>query len=155
MIIEKHHRLSPSLYVGKIRVSFTLCINKRKSVFTNKNITEAILSELKKSLVKYNVINWAYIFMPDHMHIVLEGKEKDSNLLKCLKLFKQFSGYWFSKNISGIEWQKDFYDHIHRKEDDLPVHIRYILNNPVRKGLVKDWNDYPFKGSLDNKLNEI
>lgn len=34
-------------------------------------------------------------------------------------------------------------------------HIIYILDNPVRKGLVSDWKDYPFKGSLDFSLEDI
>ena len=44
-------------------------------------------------------------------------------------------------------WQKDFYDHIVRDEDETGRHIRYILNNPVKQGLVRHWKDYPFMGS--------
>ena len=33
--------------------------------------------------------------------------------------------------------------------------IIYILNNPVRKGITTNWEEYPFSGSLDFNLNEI
>ncbi len=93
--------------------------------------------------------------MPDHLHIVNEGISDESDLWKMLNLFKQKTGFWLSNNREEAKWQKDFYDHIHRKEVDLKKHIRYILNNPVRKGLVSDWREYPFKGSLDFSLEKI
>jgi hypothetical protein len=37
-----------------------------------------------------------------------------------------------------------FYDHALRKEEDIRVVAEYIINNPVRAGLVKEWRDYPF-----------
>lgn len=54
-----------------------------------------------------------------------------------------------------MRWQKDFYDHIHRKEEDLKKHIIYILDNSARRGLVVNWDEYFFKGSLDFDLKEI
>lgn len=47
----------------------------------------------------------------------------------------------------AIKWQKDFYDHILRKDEDVKKHVMYILNNPVRRGIVENWKDYPYKGS--------
>ncbi|MFZ2089614.1 MAG: hypothetical protein WAU47_13665, partial [Desulfobaccales bacterium] len=54
-----------------------------------------------------------------------------------------------------ISWQKDFFDHILRKDESLPVVIRYVLENPVRKGLVSDWRDYPFKGAISCNLDDV
>ena len=93
--------------------------------------------------------------MPDHAHFIIEGKSSKSNLLKCMSDFKQRTGFWLSKNMSGFRWQKDFYDHIHRKDEDLRKHINYIFDNPVRKGLVEKWEDYKYIGSLDFDLKDI
>ena len=93
--------------------------------------------------------------MPDHLHLVLEGKSEKSDLWKAVGLFKQKTGFLLSKNKKDIRWQKDFYDHLHRKDEDLKKHIIYILDNSVRSGLVDNWEDYPFKGSLDFDLEEI
>ena len=54
-----------------------------------------------------------------------------------------------------VRWQKDLFDYIHRKEHDLKDHIFYILDNPVRSGIVKNWKDYRYKGALDLNLHEI
>jgi len=93
--------------------------------------------------------------MPDHVHIVLEGKSHSSDLWKTISQFKQKTGYWLSKNSPTHKWQKSFYDHILRKDEDLKKYLMYIVNNPIRKGLVKNWFDYPYLGSLDHDINNL
>lgn len=88
-----------------------------------------------------------YLFMPDHAHLLLRGSSEDSDLLETMYEFKQRSGFWLRQHHAGVRWQKDFYDHILRREEETKKHIRYILENPVRAGLCNDWNNYPLKGS--------
>ena len=38
---------------------------------------------------------------------------------------------------AGVHWQRDFFDHRIRDNEDLREKREYILANPVRKGLVK------------------
>ena len=85
--------------------------------------------------------------MPDHGHLLIEGKLEESDLWQSIVNFKRKSGYWLTRNHPSEEWQKDFYDHILRKDEDLMKQVRYILGNPVRRGLVEDWKTYPYKGS--------
>ncbi len=155
MIKQKKHRLLSESYIGIIRCTFTLCVNNRAPLFTNKNIINKFNEILKDELKIQQIKNLIYIYMPDHLHLVLEGEDEKSDLLKAIKSFKQKSGYWLLKNKKECKWQKDFYDHIHRKEDDLKKHIIYILENPVRKGIVETWDEYEFKGSLDHEIEEL
>ena len=60
-----------------------------------------------------------------------------------------------SANKPEMRWQKDFYDHVISVHDDIAAQVKYILNNPVRKGLVPMWQEYPFKGSIGCKIEEI
>ena len=154
-VTEKKHRLPLRNYCGTVRISFTICINDHFPVFVDSKIVDLFVSILSATTKKHSCVNWAYIFMPDHVHIVLEGTKECSNLWKAVVLFKQKTGYWFSKNLPRVQWQKDFYDRIHRHEDELLNHILYVINNPVRKGIVKHWREYRFKGSLDNDLDAI
>ena len=76
-------------------------------------------------------------------------------MLRFIKAYKQKTGYWLAKNQINAAWQTGFFDHIIRKEEGL-VHVaRYILHNPVRKGLVEYWQDYPFKGSIGCQLEDL
>ncbi|MBT9132709.1 MAG: hypothetical protein DDT31_00074 [Syntrophomonadaceae bacterium] len=138
-----------------MRVNFTFCIEEKRVLFTERIIVEKFLEILIEAKNKYACKNWVYIFMPDHLHLILEGNSEEADLWKTVVLFKQKTGFWLSGNGRGMQWQKDFYDHIHRKDEDLKKHIIYILDNSVRRSLVDNWKDYPFKGSLDFDLEEI
>ena len=154
-ISESKHRLSLDCYKGRVRITFTLCVKDRRQLFITKTLVDQFLAILKNTEEKYECINWAYLFMPAHLHLIMEGMSDRSDLWKMIVLFKQKTGFWLSQNAPEIQWQKDFYDHIHRADDDLKKQIRYILENPLRKKLVSDWKIYPFKGSLDFNLDEI
>ncbi|MBI2059036.1 MAG: transposase [Nitrospirae bacterium] len=146
-IRERKHRLPPDSYRGQAAASFTLCIQDRRSIFNNPFPVPRFVDILMNSLQRHLCDSPVYLFMPDHMHLVLQGTSAQSDLRQCVVSFKQASGFWFRREMAGIRWQKDFYDHILRKDEDLVKHLRYVLDNPVRKGLVTDWRAYPFKGS--------
>lgn len=146
-IKERKHRLPREAYIGRVRRSFTICVLDKKVLFISDHVFRAMVDMLKDALNKSNCDAHIYLFMPDHWHLLIEGKSDESDLWECVVDFKQKSGYWLARNALLEKWQKDFYDHILRKEKDLVKQIRYILENPVRKGLVEDWKTYPFKGS--------
>jgi len=60
-----------------------------------------------------------------------------------------------STNKPKMRWQKDFYDHIIRTNENIATQVRYILDNPVRRGLLSSWQEYPFMGSIGCKLENI
>jgi hypothetical protein len=41
-----------------------------------------------------------------------------------------------------------------RSDEETDKHMRYILENPIRKGIIEDWKEYPWKGSMVFDLNE-
>jgi len=146
-IREKRHRLIPELYVGERVVSFTGCVKDRKKLFTNLEIFLKMEEFLLSSMKKYKCDAYIYLFMPNHFHFILTGKNERSNIKKCIDLFKQKSGFYISQNQKEYHWQKDYYDHILRKHENLIANIKYILNNPVRAGIVDYWKDYKYMGS--------
>jgi putative transposase len=154
-ISESKHRLPLDYYKGRIRATFTICVKDRRQLFTTKTVVDQFLATPKNIENKYECINWVYLFMPDHLHLIMEGRTDRSDLWKMIVLFKQKTGFWLAQKMPEIQWQKNFYDHIHRTDEDLKKQIRYILENPLRKKLVSDWIIYPFKGSLDFNLFEI
>ncbi len=93
--------------------------------------------------------------MLDHVHFILSGIKDDANLWGAVVRFKQKTGFYLKRRNGLFQWQKDFYDHIIRQNENLITQVRYILDNPVRKGLVNNWNDYPLKGSIGIRLEEV
>ena len=64
--------------------------------------------------------------------------------------FKQASGFACNKLLGwqGPFWQASYYDHVVRRDEDIEAVRDYVLENPVRAGLVENAEDYPCSGSL-------
>jgi putative transposase len=93
-----------------------------------------------------------YCFMPDHLHVLLQGISPKADLWSAMVRFKQRTGFWLKRNRPAVRWQKDFHDRVVRREDNLADHVRYIVNNPVRAGIARDWREYPHIGTQDFDL---
>ncbi len=141
-------------YIGKKSVAFTGNVKYRKSLFDQKFAFIEIEKILLHSLASKDCEAHIYLFMPDHFHFILTGRNVISNIKKCIDSFKQKSGFWLSQNMPEYKWQKDYFDHVIRGETELANQIRYILMNPVKAGLVDHWKQYKYKGSTIYDLDE-
>ena len=93
--------------------------------------------------------------MPEHAHFILIGKLDNSDLLAGMYTFKQATGHWLRNHEPSVAWQESFYDHVIRVHEDLRAQVRYLVNNPVRRGLVNDWRQYSFTGAIGINLEEF
>ncbi|MDP2681543.1 MAG: transposase [Deltaproteobacteria bacterium] len=154
MLFPKVPRLKKFDYKGPYAYFITICTNFKNQYFVEKETVEAVLSLLKGCASDYRFKIFAYCFMPDHLHILLQGEE-DSSLKEFMRIFKQKTEWCFKKNRQKALWQKSYYDHVVRKDEAIEGISRYILGNPVRKGMVNDFRDYPFSGSMIFDINKM
>ena len=155
LIREKQHRLQEITYKGEISVSFTLCIEDRFPLFKKASIVNNFKNILRSEVKRSFCIVPVYCYMPDHQHLIVSGTNSEADTLSLIRKYKQKTGYWLAQHQISAGWQKDFFDHIIRKNEGLINLARYILENPVRKGLVEDWQDYPFNGAIGCELEEV
>ena len=82
--------------------------------------------------------------MPDHLHWMIQLNQRWS-LFKLVKTLKARSARAINRHLclQGSLWQRAFYDHAARKEEDTRQMARYIVANPLRAGLVRDIGSYP------------
>ena len=93
--------------------------------------------------------------MPDHAHLLAEGAAPESDLCAFMSSFKQKTGFAFATKWGRRLWQVGYYDRILRTDDATLMVVRYILDNPVRAGLVSRFSDYPYSGSDRYTLEEL
>jgi REP element-mobilizing transposase RayT len=141
------HRLALETYRGEVTASFTACVAGKQDLFVSSDIVGIFRQALWRASDRYQCEVLIYCFMPDHLHVALHGRTPSSDLWKAMTLFKQVTGHWLARHLPRVQWQKDFFDHILREEDELVRQLRYIADNPVRRGLVTEWHAYPFTGS--------
>ena len=90
---------------------------------------------------------FAYCLMPDHVHLLIGVG--DFSLSSVVGSWKSLCYQLRNETEPGeVLWQRSFFDHALRRDEDLRKAAEYVLNNPIRAGLVTDFHDYPLCGSF-------
>jgi REP-associated tyrosine transposase len=141
---RKNIRLPNQMYELSSQIfSVTICTKNRRPVFKSEKWAKTLLDSLKTGLFSKQTEHYAWCLMPDHLHLLISPR--GANLSTVLSAWKSYTGHLLRKNgLDGPCWQRGFYDHALRKEEDIQRAAEYIVNNPVRKGLAENWSDYPF-----------
>lgn len=149
---RKRTRLPVQLYAqcGPV-CSVTLAVRDRRPVFADPRAATSAVDLLLNHSQKTQVPIYGYCVMPDHVHLVL-GASKTCDVITFVGQFKNLAqrAVW-RLGINGPFWQSGFYDHFLRQDEQLERVIEYVLDNPVRAGLVTTRNDYPFSGTAGDK----
>ena len=140
-------------YVGPYRYFVTLCTAGKRPVFVPGFDYASVVKILSRLAGRFGIDVLTYCFMPDHLHLLLEGTE-NTDLKEFIRVFKQMTSYRY-KNEYAVLWQRSYYDRILRRDEDSVTVARYILNNPVRRELAETATDYPYSGSFVAPLNGI
>jgi REP element-mobilizing transposase RayT len=95
---------------------------------------------------RYELIAWCV--MPNHVHVLIEtwvGYPLD----KVLFSWKSFTAQEANKLLqrSGTFWGREYYDRFMRDERHFAQTVVYIEQNPVKAGLVKTAEDWPFSSA--------
>ena len=75
----------------------------------------ACLRELKFSSERCGFTVLVYCFMPDHLHLLVQGDD-EADLPRFLKDLKQRTGYAYRRASAKALWQKSYYDRVVRAE---------------------------------------
>ena len=89
------------------------------------------------------------VVMPDHVHVVLTPLIDESrctiiSLVEIMRSMKGASARRINQKNGkqGAIWQEESFDRVVRSSENLDAKIAYIIENPVRSGLVSDWREY-------------
>jgi putative transposase len=142
-------RLDQQVYAQTDLVcSVTIRTRRQPPVFACDRIASAAVEVLISLADRTGVYVHGYCVMPDHVHIVLSASPT-WDIIAFVGRFKNLvqRAFW-ELGGHGTMWQRRFWDHFPRREEDVRSAVTYGLANPVRAGLVKEWQSYRFSGSL-------
>ena len=97
----------------------------------------------------------AFSILSNHVHVVFaplqngvhpDGREKYHKLSKIMQSLKRHTARECNLLLgrSGTFWQAESYDHVVRDSAEWERIVRYVLNNPVKAGLVSTWRQWPY-----------
>jgi putative transposase len=135
-------------YIGTNRYFVTINVRERQQLFTNGQLVETCRTQIQTACESNGFQVLAYCYMPDHLHLLLEGLSGGSDLRRCIKNAKQRTSYQAIRLGVGRLWQSGYYDRIVRQDEDLARYVDYVVQNPVRAGLVARASDYPYASTV-------
>lgn len=101
----------------------------------------------------------AIVILPEHLHCVLTLPMNDANYsVRWSEIKKTFSrGLPATENRSASRrragergiWQRRFWEHVIRDEDDFAAHVDYVHFNPVKHGYCAKPIDWPHSSIHD------
>lgn len=128
--------------------------NRRQKVFFSDEDKKAYIDLLRKCATKAGISFWAYCIMDNHVHLIAVPENEDSLAEGMGETHKNYTRMInFRQGWRGYLWQGRFISYP-LDEQYLYAAVRYVERNPVRAGLVKKAEDYPFSSAKAHALKQ-
>ncbi len=142
--------------------SFTVVTNGRRPLFQADEARQCLREAIRAVQEDRPFEMAAIVLLPEHLHCVWKLPDGDFDFSRrwgCIK--SRFSKLWLcaggsatrtcasraKRHESGV-WQRRFWDHRIRDEEDMIRHVNYIHYNPVKHGLVRCPHAWPHSSFL-------
>jgi putative transposase len=142
--------------------------------FDDKFACRIFLDSLRLSQLKFRFHLWAYVVMPDHVHLLIWPIEMDYDISKILQAINGITSRRYSRLLARInpDLRSKYMENKGNREifrfwqrgggfdrnlfNDSAIHkcIRYIENNPVRSRLVGQANEYRWSSAYTLDCSE-
>jgi putative transposase len=131
----------------------TITTKDRQPLFLQPKAVQAFVDSLRDQTSSTGFTIWTFCVMPDHIHILCQPpSDSEIDLTAFIGRVKSVASRALAEAGFGWKvWQRGFYDHILRSDEDRIGVARYIVANPVRKGLVENVQDYPYSFVYEEK----
>ncbi|MGY4307671.1 putative transposase [Bradyrhizobium sp. USDA 4369] len=145
MVRYRRHRMSGGAYF------FTVTLADRRSCALVEHI-QLLKDAFRTARVKRPFEIDAIVILPEHLHVVMTLPAGDADFPGRWRMIKgAFSsallnaGFVVPRRRNGelALWQRRFWEHTIRDDDDFERHVDYVHFNPVKHGLTRRVLDWP------------
>ncbi len=109
---------------------------------------DLFVEKLEQTRQRFSLRIYGFVVMPEHVHVLLSEPDRGrlADAIHSLKLAvaKSVPGLGTAPGEPPQFWQKRYYDRNVRDHDEFVEKLRYIHRNPVKRGLVKRPEDWPW-----------
>jgi len=126
---------------------FTLVTHQRTPYFRDES-NVALLGDAIRYVQRHHPFELvAFVFLPDHLHMIWQLPEEDDDYPTRVRLMKSFVSRKMavrpmvinrSRIAKGEQevWQRRYWEHSCKDQDDLNAYVDYIHYNPVKHGYI-------------------
>ena len=141
-------RMAPQWYCGPATVFWTYTMDERRTGWLTPTFHRHFRELLLHAAYRYQIAIPAYCLMPDHLHWIGMGLKDSADQRRATRFLRSRT----ARLLHPLKWQRQPHDHVLREKElvrqRLLSTIDYVLENPVRKGLVLRKEDWPFSGCI-------
>jgi putative transposase len=141
-------RLDGFDYRGAYAYALTFCTHRRQQLLVEPLVVRTIGAEITRTAAERRFAVLACVFMPDHLHLLVQGQCENAHLRSFAKVVRQRSS--LHAREAGIPrlWQDGYYERTLRRGEDCLTVAKYIANNPVRAGLAVQAEAWPYSSGV-------
>jgi len=137
---------------------FAVVTYRRQKILCDEPIRNALRDAITTTQTKHSFAIDAWVLLPDHIHCIWTLPENDANYSKrwgiikrkvsrvCAEQYKNEA--WITeskkKHRESTIWQRRFWEHQIRDQQDFNQHINYIHYNAVKHGLCDRPVEWPY-----------
>ena len=141
------HKPTVSLAEGPIIVFLTVCTKDRKRILATREAHHTLREAWEATR---GWIVGRYLIMPDHVHLFCAPAGPEyPELAAWVKCWKTFASMRWPRRSEQPIWQKSFWDTQLRRSEGYEDKWDYVAQNPVRKGLRGNPDEWPFQGEIN------
>ena len=132
-------------YVPNAVYFITAVTRERRPLFADEANVDLLRATMRKAKEYHPFRMHAYALMPDHIHLLIYVPEATSISGLMHSIQRNFTrNYKKARDLYAPMrlWQRGFWDHVIRNEDDFERHFDYIHYNPVKHGYTALPADY-------------
>jgi len=124
---------------------FTLVTFQRRKYFDTSKKLDLLHGKIRQVQRNKPFELLAYCLLPDHIHLLIELPEEESNFSIRMREIKRLTTLGMKRvtfeNVDRI-WQDKYWEHTIRDEKDLQTHFDYIHYNPIKHGLMETYDGW-------------
>jgi len=126
----------------------TTCTLYRRPMLNRPTVHESFKAFALRS-PEYRVLVGRYVLMPDHLHLFAQfGRESVSIGIWMKSLKNALSKVLKTATFKPPHWEKEYFDHLIRSRESYNQKWLYVRENPVRAGLVRTADEWPYSGEI-------
>jgi putative transposase len=111
------------------------------------DIAQIVVDSIHKGVELRHYELGAYVVMPNHVHLLIQPSIAPERLMKSLKGASAREANRVLGRTGEPFWQKESYDHWVRNPSEFQKIRMYIEANPVKAGLARNPQDYPWSSA--------
>jgi putative transposase len=143
--IQWHH--APShLFLPETTYIVTAACYRKLPLFNTPQKRDFLLNTLYSEATLNGWMLQAWAVMPNHYHFVAQAPENPQTLKKMIAVLHSKTAIWLNQyeKIAGRKVWYRYWDTCISYEKSYLARLNYVHNNPVKHGLAKKAEDYPW-----------